>query len=211
MNILAHRGLWYQKEEKNTLEALTKGLDKGYGLETDIRDLNGKLVVSHDMPLSDSAIPIEKLLEHYSSRGCTSTLGLNIKSDGLQNSLLRLLEAYKIENYFVFDMSIPDGLGYQRLKMPTFIRESDLESYPKLKRETQGVWLDELRTPWINATIIKELAAETQAVCIVSPELHGRPHISQWEEIKKALQLGCPSSKLMICTDFPEEAERFFE
>lgn len=211
MKLLAHRGLWFNRDERNTLSALFKGLDEGYGLETDVRDLNGQLVISHDIPISDSAVPLEKLLQYYSDGGFTSTLGLNIKADGLQEKLCQQLKDHNIKDYFVFDMSVPDTLGYLNLGMNTFIRRSDLEHHPKLSPRAQGVWLDEMIEPWIDAGVIMAQAAEADAVCIVSGELHGREHVLQWAQIKGAINLGCPTGKLLLCTDFPHEAERYFK
>lgn len=211
MEILAHRGFWHDKNERNSLKSLFKGLDKGYGLETDIRDLNGQLVISHDMPTTDSAIPLEKLLRYYADGGFTSTLGLNIKSDGLQEQLCQKLKDYCIERYFVFDMSVPDTIGYLTIGMPTFVRRSDLEHYPEIKSRAQGVWLDELIEPWIDSDVILEQCSEADAVCIVSSELHGRNFTSQWSAIVGALNIGGASSKLLVCTDFPDKAERFFK
>ena len=50
-NILAHRGLWFCEEEKNSSNALFKALDLGFGIETDVRDLCGELIISHDPPM----------------------------------------------------------------------------------------------------------------------------------------------------------------
>ena len=211
MEFLAHRGLWFHRNDRNTLAALCKGLDEGYGLETDIRDLNGQLVISHDMPIDNVAIPLEKLLRYYTDGRFASTLGLNIKADGLQDKLNGQLQDHNIKNYFVFDMSVPDTLGYLKLDMRTFIRRSDLEHYPELAPRAQGVWLDELITPWIDAETIMEQSRGMSDVCIVSGELHGREYASQWAQIEGALNLGCPSERLLLCTDLPHEAERFFK
>lgn len=50
IEILAHRGWWTSREDQNSLDALTRALTAGFGVETDIRDCAGRLVVSHDMP-----------------------------------------------------------------------------------------------------------------------------------------------------------------
>lgn len=211
MEFLAHRGLWFNRDDRNTLAALFRGLDEGYGIETDIRDLNGQLVISHDMPIANSAIPLEQLLRYYTDGGFTSTLGLNIKSDGLQLKLCRQLHDHNIKHYFVFDMSVPDTLGYLKLGMRTFIRRSDLEHNPELVLRAQGVWLDELIEAWIDAEALLEQTTLADAVCIVSGELHDREYSLQWAQIEGALNLGCPSGKLLVCTDLPHEAERFFK
>jgi len=61
----------------------------------------------------------------------------------MQVELVRLLAAYKITNYFVFDMAVPDGIIYARLNMTTYTRQSEYESVPPFYELAEGVWLDE--------------------------------------------------------------------
>ena len=60
IKILSHRGYWKKVEEKNTIQAFENSFSHGFGLETDIRDLNGKLVVSHDIPI-EFALSVDEL------------------------------------------------------------------------------------------------------------------------------------------------------
>ncbi|MES2823705.1 MAG: hypothetical protein V4732_08895 [Pseudomonadota bacterium] len=210
MEFLAHRGLWFEKNERNDLAALFRGLVDGYGLETDIRDLDGQLVISHDIPLKDTVVSVEELFSFYTKSSFSSTLALNIKSDGLQSKLYTMLMQYNIENYFVFDMSIPDTLSYLKSGMKTFARRSDIENSPELYLRSQGIWLDELVDEWVTADVIVTEAKNVSKLCIVSGELHGRDYKQQWKQIKKALDLGCPSDKLLLCTDVPHIAKEFF-
>ena len=53
MEILSHRGYWKTVTEKNTIIAFKRSFNLGFGTETDIRDLNGNLVISHDMPSTE--------------------------------------------------------------------------------------------------------------------------------------------------------------
>ena len=52
-NILAHRGCWGQSVKRNSFEALKRALEEGFGIETDFRDCNGVIVISHDPPEGD--------------------------------------------------------------------------------------------------------------------------------------------------------------
>ena len=54
MKILSHRGYWKTAEEKNTATAMHRSFSLGFGTETDVRDYNGKLVISHDIPDSSA-------------------------------------------------------------------------------------------------------------------------------------------------------------
>ena len=100
MLIMSHRGFWQSFEEKNKLSAFERSFNFGFGIETDIRDCNGSLIVSHDMAVADS-VKVNELFELYNKYNCFLPLALNIKSDGLQVKLKNLLELYNIQNYFV--------------------------------------------------------------------------------------------------------------
>ena len=113
MRILAHRGLWSAPEEKNTLTSFSRAFENGFGIETDVRDYCGKLVVSHDIATEQSE-PFAKVLDIYNQFNSNEILAVNIKADGIQNLLSRDLQNYSIDNYFVFDMSIPEQVVYHK-------------------------------------------------------------------------------------------------
>ena len=52
-NILAHRGYWSEKNQQNSFQSFKDALDKGFGIETDFRDHDGKIFVSHDCITQD--------------------------------------------------------------------------------------------------------------------------------------------------------------
>ena len=101
MNILAHRGLWNVISEKNSFKSLRLSLDKNFGLETDLRDFAGSLVVSHDPVINgDNILLFEDLLKIYNESKSKATLALNIKADGIISEAEFLLNKFKIKNYF---------------------------------------------------------------------------------------------------------------
>ncbi len=205
MLILSHRGYWKKDEEKNTKIAFKRSFSMGFGTELDLRDYFGRLVVSHDIPDSQS-IDFKDFLEMYSEYDPNLYLAINIKSDGLQGLLLNLLSEYKIENYFVFDMSVPDTLKYLNLQMKIFTRESEFETIPLFYEQVDGVWMDEYRTPWITPKRIQRHLDKGKKVCIVSPELHRMEYLTRWKEYK-AVSKTLGKGGLMLCTDFPERAK----
>ena len=111
MIILSHRGYWKKPSQKNTKIAIQKSFQCGFGLETDLRDLAGSIVVSHDPPV-ESLYDLDELFTECRNNYSDLTMALNIKADGLQDKLKQKLNKYSIQNYFVFDMSIPDTIGY---------------------------------------------------------------------------------------------------
>ncbi len=208
MEVLSHRGYWSRVTEKNTSEALNKSFKLNFGTETDIRDYKGTLVISHD--IADTAcISVEELFKIYNQREHSLPLALNIKSDGLQDQLKALLVKYNITNYFVFDMSVPDGLGYLKYNIKSFTRQSEYEKEPSFYEEAEGVWLDEFHSHWIDIEVIRQHLKNNKLICIVSPDLHQRTYEKEWQHYKDIeKELGI--NHLMICTDHPEEARKFF-
>ncbi|WP_432331915.1 hypothetical protein RMR10_001165 [Agrobacterium rosae] len=208
-NILAHRGSWNDNIPKNSREALSRALLAGFGLETDIRDLDGTLVISHDPPkMSDDVIPFDWLLDFYISNNCSGILALNIKSDGLAAMSEAALRHYGITQYFVFDMSIPDMLAYLRAGMPAYSRVSEYEPKPALAAECSGIWLDNFTGGFPQEAAAVELHGLGKPIAIVSPELHKRPHEAFWSSLRN--QAGLDMSSILLCTDFPDEAALFF-
>jgi len=216
MERLAHRGWWTKAEGKNSVNALERALAAGYGVETDLRDHLGKIVISHDPPGKDSPeLNFEQLLDLYRRVGATGTLALNIKSDGLAEDILRLLQAFEMPPYFVFDMSVPDMLTYSRLKMRCFVRQSEFENPIVLEKETDyfpaaGIWLDSFTRIWYSTGTIRQHLESGLDVCVVSPELHRRDHRPWWDELRAFLETTelepvDTSGKLLLCTDFPNE------
>jgi hypothetical protein len=207
MKILSHRGYWRAEEEKNTPVAFRRSFEHGFGLETDIRDFEGELVLSHDMANKDS-MKLEKFFKGYSGFRRDLPLALNIKTDGLQKRLKELLKKFGVSNYFVFDMSVPDALAYLKEGLITFTRQSEYEPVPAFYDEAKGVWIDCFASMWFDEETIKGHLRKCKNVCLVSPELHGREHLPFWNDILRMDIVRGDS--LMLCTDHPEEAGRFF-
>lgn len=208
MVILSHRGHWKTDKEKNTPVAFKRSFSLGFGTELDLRDYCGKLVISHDIPNSAS-MNFETFLEMYCQFDKGLFLAINIKAAGLQNMLLGLLTKYRVKNYFVFDMSIPDALRYLDHGINAFTRESEFEVEPALYEKADGVWMDEFKTSWITLQRIQYHIDNGKKVCVVSPELHHADHLTRWEYYK-AVSQNMEGSAVMLCTDFPEEARRYF-
>ena len=126
MEVLSHRGFWKTAVEKNKAVAFRHSFELKVGIETDVRDSLGQLVISHDPPTGGEML-FEHFLGIYTEYGLSLPLALNIKSDGLQMALKDILNKYLVRNYFVFDMSIPDALLYKREDFNVFTRQSEYE------------------------------------------------------------------------------------
>ncbi len=208
MIILAHRGWWLEPSEKNSRQALTRAFDAGYGVETDLRDHNGEVVVSHDPPIGQDYITLAELLAMYKQAGEPGALALNVKADGLQKPLAEALREIGVNNYFVFDMSVPDGLVYLRHGLTAYTRCSEYEIAPSFLDRSAGIWVDAFDGDWVEAKDLQALSQGGRTLALVSPELHGRPHEAVWARWKAGV--GQAQGALMLCTDFPSAAEAVF-
>ncbi|WP_239375043.1 hypothetical protein [Snodgrassella gandavensis] len=205
MIVLSHRGYWKTTEEKNTRVSFERSFNLGFGTETDLRDHNGKIVISHDMPKGNE-LGFEDILRIMKGRNLP--LALNIKADGLYQSIKELLEEYKHTNYFTFDMSIPDMFSQVKSGAKVFTGLSDILTKPALLPESEGIWLDCFYSDWYDCTKIDNLLSQGKKLCLVSADLHGRDTSKQWAIIRKSNYIN--SHNLMICTDFPEKAREYF-
>ena len=202
MNVVAHRGLWRIKSEQNTLLGIKKAMDLGFGVELDVRDKNGELIVSHDPSYRVGVLLFEEILELV--KEYESVLAINVKSDGILTSLESALAELEGDRYFLFDMSIPETIGYLKSNLPTYMRLSEYESYSELHRESDGIWLDAFQKDWW--IYESEIFKSKDRICVVSPELHGRDESAAWSFLKSLDS----NFKLYICTDYPEKAKEFF-
>lgn len=204
MKIISHRGYWHEKPERNQPVAFRRSFDLGFGTETDVRDVAGELVISHDMPAGNE-LTLDGLLNIMACRNLP--LAINIKADGLAAAVKAKFVRYGHTNWFVFDMAIPDMRSYLLEGVPTFTRLSEVEKAPAWIDQAEGVWLDGFEGEWYSNTVITDLLAQGKKVCVVSPELHGRNHKALWQQLAELKS----EAGLTLCTDIPEDAVKFFK
>ncbi|HEX8605426.1 MAG TPA: hypothetical protein VF774_22480 [Pseudoduganella sp.] len=207
MKIVAHRGHWLHSGEKNAHAAFVRAFEGGAGIETDLRDASGTVVIAHDLP-AGGEMTLDQFLALAANYSHSRPLALNIKADGLQQLVKEALARHTIDGAFVFDMSVPDTLGYLRHGVPVYTRCSEYEPAPPCLEQAVGVWLDAFHGEWYDWSLVRSWLVAGKAVCIVSPELHGRPHLDQWEALRANNLHGEPL--LSLCTDFPNDAKDFF-
>lgn len=209
LKIVCHRGSWRSADEQNAVSAFERAFDAGFGVETDLRDCGGAVVIAHDPPVATSPfLSLEDFLSLRAARDGNLPLALNIKADGLHRPVRAALERSGVDNAFVFDMSVPDTLGYLALGVPVYVRHSDVEPVPTLYDRAAGVWLDQFYTDWIDGDVIARHLEVGKTVCLVSPELHKRDHRRQWERLSASPVIQSPD--FLLCTDFPEQAQEVF-
>lgn len=217
MYLLAHRGLWKPNAKKNSKDSFRLALHENFGLETDLRDFNGSIVISHDPVINEKNILLfEDFLKFYKESRSKEMLALNIKCDGIILKAESLLNKFEIKNYFYFDMSIPELIIACRNNIKKiFCRDSEYEMTDKVLNLTNGVWLDSFGGMHHNLeTSVSFFLNKGKKVAIVSPELHGKDYklmYSCWSKIK-CLNISEESKRyIMLCTDNPLDARDFFK
>lgn len=205
-NIIAHRGFWLKVSEQNTKAAFKRALLYGFGIETDLRDRNQSIVISHDMSTSENM----KIEEFFALCHAAPdvTLALNVKADGLQKTLKTITPT---NFHFYFDMSVPDMLGYLERNMNVYTRYSNIESEPALIDKCKGVWLDNFKDEKLDEVALKTYLKLGKYVVLVSPELHKRDKLEYWNQLKSFLNDNMIyKTKVGLCTDYPLDARSFF-
>ena len=205
MKIICHRGYWKEPSEKNTELAFRRGFLLGLGTETDIRDLDGEIVISHD-PARSNVLTLAELL---SITPPNVLLALNVKSDGLAQIASEQLKSANHHNYVFFDMSIPDMMAYARMGAPFATRLSEYEPWVEaLMGKSSYIWLDAFEGNWYDLTYLRKLIQSGKKIMVVSSELHGRLGESleeQWNMLECLSKEGL-SENVILCTDYPELA-----
>lgn len=192
--ILAHRGEWDSTVSPNSTASIVTALNHGFGVETDIRDLDGNLVISHDPCIGSG---FESFCTYLTSE---NRFAINIKSDGLINFLEKYREIINVSASFVFDCSFPELLRYKRAGIAHAVRISEFEK--ELPWDPNFIWLDAFESDWwIKDPSIMTIMERIPTI-VVSPELHGRNKNNVWEHV---LDLRSKGIDISVCTDFPTE------
>jgi glycerophosphoryl diester phosphodiesterase len=196
--IYAHRGFWAESEtfprlQKNSVEAFDRAQDFRFCIETDIRDYQGRVVISHDPVLAEKNLIDLKVLKNFEQ-----DVALNIKADGL----LSLFNFSNFpDNYFFFDGSIPEMQQYKSRNLKIATRVSDIE---QISATSNLLWVDYfVNNLWFET--FSALMISEKNYIFVSPELHNDPYLNFWNYMKPIL---VKNPNVKICTDFPLDLVR---
>ena len=157
----------------NTIEELND-VPPEYGVEIDLRDYNDSIVLCHDPFMGGESFT--EYLSHYRH----SFLILNMKSAGLEEKAINLLQQNNIEDYFFLDSVMSSVVKVTEKKFINFAgRLSEFESINSLKL-SQGLyswaWIDCFTELVLSENDYKILHNQLgMRICLTSPDLLGRP------------------------------------
>jgi len=200
VEIIAHRGLWKTPDEQNTLLAFQRAVEKGFGIELDVRDWEGELIVSHDPCLPRwERLFFKKLIEEINN----TPIAVNVKSCGLA-PLFKELELPK--NIFFFDTATPDMWEYRACGLPYYVRYCPPHEPTvggKLWNDAKGFYMDGIEDQPGGVHLI---TLPSKRTLVASAELHQREYLPQWGMYKRG-----KIPNFSIVTDHPEECRDFFK
>ena len=192
MNFIVHR--------RNTISEL-QATPTEYGVEVDIRSDHGQLIIHHD-PLSRGE-SFEAWLKYYQH----GTLILNVKEEGLEARLIELMKQYHISDYFFLDQSFPFLIKWSKLgEYHCAVRVSEYESIDTaltLAGQIDWVWVDCFTRFPLASGEAKKLQDAGFKLCLVSPELQGRPAETDIPQLANLLRERSITPQA-ICTKQPK-------
>lgn len=156
----------------NTLEQLRE-TPSNHGIEFDIREGADGIVVTHD-PWSPS-VDFHTFLKH-----CHHAFYIvNVKCEGIEPTVLKILKSFDIQNFFLLDCSFPmivklGRMGERRIAVRLSEYES-IQTVLALANVVQWVWVDVFTRIPVTETDCLQLKHAGFRLCFVSPELQGRP------------------------------------
>lgn len=155
----------------NTVNQL-RSIPKKYGVEIDIRSYKDQLVLHHDPFVKDTET-FQDWIKHFEHE----SIILNVKEEGLEEKLIKIMKDYEIDNYFFLDQSFPflvkyANKGYKK----SAVRFSEFESIDtvlSLSGKIEWVWVDYFSHFPLNCEDSYLLHDKGFKICLVSPELQG--------------------------------------
>ena len=192
MNLISHR--------RNRIEEL-RATPSNYGVEIDIRSRGDHLVLAHDA--FAEAERFDEWLKEYHH----GTLILNVKEEGLEDSVLEHMRRFGIEDFFFLDQSFPFLIKTaNRGEHRCAVRVSEFESVDTaltLSGKVNWVWVDCFTQFPLDKQQADKLHNAGFKLCLVSPELQGRSEPTEIASMRALLdQLGISCDA--VCTKTPE-------
>jgi hypothetical protein len=192
MRVIAHR--------RNTLAELL-ATPTQYGVEVDVRTRGSRLIMHHD-PFVDGE-DFVAWVDHYRH----GTLILNVKEEGLEDHLIRLMADRGIDDFFFLDQSFPFLVKTARQgESRCAVRVSEFEHVGtalSLGGKIDWVWVDCFTRFPLTSADAARLRDAGFRLCLVSPELHGRTGLDEIAALRTVLaELGIAPEA--VCSKTPE-------
>jgi hypothetical protein len=167
------------KHRINTIGNLNK-TDKSFGVEIDLRSDKKNIYLHHD-PFRKGEL-FKKWIKYYKHK----IIVLNVKEEGLEKSILKILKKYRIKNFFFHDQTFSTLLKNMS-KTKVSVRYSEFEDLKNIKhlfKRIKWIWIDNFSVIRLEKKFYSYLKKKKVRICLVSPELVKKSRVS---EIKKII------------------------
>jgi len=167
------------KHRINTIRNLNK-TDKNFGVEIDLRSDKKNIYLHHD-PFKKGVL-FKKWIKYYKHK----IMVLNVKEEGLEKSILKILKKYRIKNFFFHDQTFSTLLKNMS-KTKVSVRYSEFENLKNIKhlfKRIKWIWIENFSVKRLEKKFYSYLKKKKVRICLVSPELVKKSRVS---EIKKII------------------------
>lgn len=166
------------------------------GVEVDLRQWGDEIILNHK-PFS-AGETLEEFLQEYRHR----FIIFNPKCDGLEERIIRAAEKHHIKDFFFLDLPAPTMVklarkGIRKLAV-RFSEYEPIEGTLAFAGLAEWAWVDCFNSFSMDGKIYESLRKNFK-ICMVSPELQGRPR----EEIAEFRQRLASMPVDAACTDYP--------
>ncbi len=181
------------------------------GIEFDIRDSNGEIIVYHDAfgNLADG----QDFVEFLNFCPPNKFYIVNVKSEGIEFRAIQLLEDHGIKNFFLLDCSIPMmvrlGKSGERRLAVRFSEFESLKTVELMAPFVSWVWIDVFNNLPLNEYIATYMRETLHLrLCLVSPELQGQStkineYASQLQKMNIQLDAVCTKLPQIVNDSWP--------
>ena len=170
---------------KNTIKQLIDTPTE-YGVEIDVRSYNNKIILNHD-PMKNG-----EFLDNWIRKYNHKFLIINIKEEGLEKYIIKILKNKKIKDFFFLDQSFPfliKTLNSNETRCAIrFSEYEDIKTINNLKKKINWVWVDHFSKFPLNKSISNSLKKKNIKICIVSPEIVKKTTIQNLKKLKNSIK-----------------------
>jgi len=170
---------------KNTIKQLIDTPTE-YGVEIDVRSYNNKIILNHDPMKSGESL--DNWIRKYNHK----FLIINIKEEGLEKYIIKILKNKKIKDFFFLDQSFPfliKTLNSNETRCAIrFSEYEDIRTINNLKKKINWVWVDHFSKFSLNKSTSDNLKKKKIKICIVFPEIVKKTSIKSLKKLKNSIQ-----------------------
>jgi hypothetical protein len=167
----------------NTVKKLST-IPQEFGVEIDLRSQKNKIYLHHD-PYKNGEL-FSKWVKSYNHK----LIVLNVKEEGLETKIIKILKKANIKNYFFHDQSFSTLIKTSKFTKVS-VRTSEYEKLSSTKtlfKKIKWIWVDHFTKFSLGKNLYKELKKNKIKICIVSPELiNNKKIIKKIKFIKRSI------------------------